>query len=71
MEVDYMKQKVLMKKRGIANWNEFKDRRFLGWRKQKTKQLFFCMKGMGIWHKGQKKLFSKTGGESHEEISGY
>ena len=66
-----MKQKVLMKKRGIGNWNEFKDRRFLGWRRPKTKQLFFCPKGMGIWHKGQRKLFSEIGGESHEKVSEY
>lgn len=64
-----MRQKVLMKKRGIENWNEFKDRRFLGWRKPKTKQLFFCIKGMGIWYKGQKKLFSEIGGDDDGKIS--
>jgi hypothetical protein len=64
-----MEQKVLMKKRGIEDWTEFKDRRFLGWRKPKTKQLFFCIKGMGVWHKGQQKLFSKIGGDDDGEIS--
>jgi hypothetical protein len=53
-----MKQKALMKKKGIEDWSEFKDRRFLGWRKPKTKQLFFNPKGMGIWHKNQQKLCS-------------
>ena len=64
-----MEQKVLMKKKGIENWNEFKDRRFLGWRKPKTKQLFFCAKGMGTWHKNKQKLFSKKGGKYDGEIS--
>jgi hypothetical protein len=60
-----MKQRVLMKKRGIGSWNEFKERRFLGWNKPKTKQLFFCAKGVGIWHKGQRKLFAEIGGDGH------
>lgn len=51
-----MKQKAIMKKKGIEDWHEFKDRRFLGWKKRKTKQLFFNPKGMGIWHKNQRKL---------------
>ena len=57
-----MEQKVLMKKKRIEDWKEFKDKRFLGWRKPKTKQLFLSTKGMGIWHKGQKKLFTSKMG---------
>lgn len=53
-----MEQKALMKKKGIEDWKEFKDRRFLGWKKEKTKQLIFNPKGMGIWHKNQQKLCS-------------
>jgi len=56
-------------KRGIEDWTEFKDRRFLGWRKPKTKQLIFCAKGMGIWHKNQQKLFSEKGEKDGREIS--
>jgi len=53
-----MKQKALMKKKRIEDWQGFKDRRFLGWKKAKTKQLFFNPKGTGIWHKKQQKLCS-------------
>jgi len=53
-----MGQKALMKKKRIEDWHEFKDRRFLGWGKTKTKQLFFNPKGTGIWHKKQQKLCS-------------
>lgn len=54
-----MKQKFLMGKKGIEDWKGFKDRRLLGRRKPKTKQLFFNKKGTGIWHKNQRKLCSK------------
>lgn len=57
-----MRQKALIKKKRIEGWQEFKDRRFLGWKKRKTKQLFFNPKGMGIWHKKQRKLCSKNKG---------
>jgi len=54
-----MKQKILMKKNCIKDWNEFKDRRFLGWKRAQTKQLFLNPKGMGIWHRNQRRLCSK------------
>lgn len=55
-----MKQKTIIKKKGIEDWKKFKDRSFLGWRRPNTKQLFFNPKGMGIWHKNQRRLCSKN-----------
>lgn len=57
-----MEQKTIMTKKRIEDWHEFKDRRFLGWKKEKTKQLILNPKGMGIWHKNQRKLCSKNKG---------
>jgi hypothetical protein len=33
-----MKQNVLMKKRGIESWTEFKDRGFIGWRRPRQQK---------------------------------